>query len=361
MSRRPADSFREGFATPYAFMLIIFLSILFIGLSYLIASSKRSVTQLPDTETERLIRDITEDIIESLLSDDTPGSDSPTDPVWDTVGSLNTEELSIELNDSSSRFNPNFFRDELTDKTGIGKLIFKDSHTMAEIEQLRHDLGLISNPQILSEEYFSDEGLENFITIHSYMNINIADELALTGLFEARTGRDFEAESFRRKIQTARINDTVIPNNEIESILGTSISELYPFICAIPVMNIHFIPEELLKEILSYDFGDNPLPYPDRTYNTIIQQRTGSEIDTSELESIFSVKDEPHIIFDYLGTKTWFWKITIRTNNQRHEIIIAEIPDIKHSYRPGGSSSESNSGQRTIQIISNIRYEEELE
>gem|GEM_PF-1882842 len=351
-------SFEEGFGTAYTFIIILFASIIFIGLAYLIINSRNHISFDSNIESEVLSQDIAEQIINSMLEDNTPESDSLIDPVWALVSSLNTETVAITLTDLSSRINPNFFRDEIVDETNISKLIFADGHSMAELEQYRSDNTITADLQNGYPEFFSEDGIEFYLSSYSYFNINIADELALTDMYVIRTENESASESFRSKIRQSRTNKTIIYNNEIENIAGSAAGKIYPFINAVPVMNIHLIPEELLSEILSYDFGDDKLKYPEKSFNQIIQKRTNGEIGIDELESIFSVKDEKHLIFDYLGTKTWFWEITISLDDCKRTVIVAELPDKEYSYKPRDAASKGNI-KRTLQIISNLFYNEQ--
>ncbi len=353
MTDKKLEKLTEGFATTYAFMLIVFLSIIFIGLSYVISSRRQDVPMLSDIINEKKVKDTVEEIIDAILEDNSPESDSLIDPVWNRIQSLNSEDFSVSMIGISSRVNLNFFRDEIIDGTDINKLLFIDGKSMSELEQYRHDNGLFPSLLGVQDEFLSDDAVLKYATVQSYMNINIADELALTELYNIRTGNDSGSESFRRKVQNERMNNTALSNNNLQTIMENNIDELYPFICAVPVMNIHFIPEELLIRILKYDFGNSPLPYPDRAYSLIIQSRESREFLTDELKSVFTIDDVSHPIFDYLGIKTWFWEIQITIEEKKYITVIAEIPDISLSYRPG-DDVDYIERKRVIQIISRI-------
>ncbi len=357
MADKKQDKLTEAFATPYAFMLIVFLSIIFIGLSYVISSGRQDISMLSDITEEKRVQETIEEIIEAILNDETPESDSCVDLVWNKIESLNTDNFYVTMSDISSRINLNYFRDELIDGTDINKLLFKKGKSMSELEQYRHDIGLFPDPQCLQDDYLTEDAVLKYATVHSYMNINIADELALTELFKIRTGNDAGSESFRRRVQNERMNNAVVSNNNLKTILETHMDMLYPFINAVPVMNIHYVAEEILIRTLKYDFGDKPLSYPDRAYNTIIQSRDSREFKPENLKSVFTIDDVSHPIFDYCGTKSWFWEILISTADNKYKTVIAEIPDIGLSYRPEEDADYINT-KRIIQIISSVKSEE---
>lgn len=347
------EATEEAFGTAYAFALILFLSALLLGISLHTAGTMNSITKLGAAEEEIATQKTAEEIIHSLLEDGTPAADSPTDPVWERVAELNSETCSVVLEDISSKINPQFFRDEIIDATQLQKRIFTEGHTMAELEQYRNEKGWGISLKDSYPDFFSDDGLTSYLTSYSYLNLNIADELAIRYLYTIRTGNEYGAESFRQKIQQYRTRKTIICNNELSAVMTSAMKQLYPCMNSVPVMNVHYIHKDILREILSYDFGDKPLPHPDRAYNTIVQRRTSGEIEPSDLESIFSVKDENHIVYDYLGTKTWFWKISITSNGSQRELIVAELPDAESSYRPRDQTAVSITRPRSFQIIKN--------
>ena len=358
MSNKQIKLFEQGFGTAYTFVIILFVSTIIIGLSFLIMDSRTRSPINDNIAFRRSTQETAERIINAILEDNTPGSDSVIDPVQELVKSLGSDELTVSIIDVSSRLNPNFVSGTLIENTTIANLIFANGHSMSELENYRTENGMSIDLESGYPEFFSEEVADSFISPYGYANINIADEASITEIYKIRSGDDFGAESFRNKVKTYRSSKTIICNNEIESILGSSDMQIYPVINAVPVMNIHFISEELLTEILSYDFGDDKIKYPDQALNRILLRRKNGEIGIEELESIFLKEDKTHVIYDYLGTKTWFWEIKIKLVNCCRTVVVAETPDPSFSYRPRDAGKSAGTGKRTLQIISNIFYNE---
>lgn len=326
----------EGFGIIYSFTLILFISALILVTAFFFRTTSNLSYKKNFFEQEIKTQKIANTIIQNILKDETPDSNYLMDLVRDSITILEEENsASITLIDVSSRINPNYFRNEIIDETNISKLIFKDGHTMSELEQYRLDNGIGNNLINTYPDFFSEEGLDKYLTFYSFLNLNVADEIAISELYKNRIGKSFGAETFRQKIQQTRMNNIILYNDKLRTFAGPEFKNIYPFMNAVPLLNIHFISEKILKEILSHSFGSSPLPKPDKALNTIIQNRENREFTAKDLEAIFSINELEHPIYDYLGVKTWFWEINIETSESKRVLVVAELPIPEKTYRPG--------------------------
>ncbi len=80
--------------------------------------------------------------------------------------------------------------------------------------------------------------------------------------------------------------------------------------------NIHFLPDELLRRL----FGTGP---SSRRLDT---RRRRGEIHPSQLASLIPGYSEDVLGRRLVGTRTWFWEITVSTAGRRLRVVAARIP-----------------------------------
>ena len=94
----------------------------------------------------------------------------------------------------------------------------------------------------------------------------------------------------------------------------------FPLANNMPPLNIHFMTDEFLKAVLEYSKIKNP----DRKIE-IVKEKLNAETTSKELASILEI-GENHSIFDLIGFKTLFWKISFETDKCSCNAIIAAVP-----------------------------------
>ncbi len=348
------DKIEEGYGILISFIIILIFSALLLSLLPLIKAGSKNSDSADELEVHSRLMRIAEDIITEIILDETPYSDSTDDPVWETIGIIEEDEnIEIELSDISSRLNLNIIRNEIIDETGLSRLIFKPQDGMGQIEQHKADVGFIINPEEEFPDLFKEKTVGDYITTHGFWNMNISDEASLLMVYKKHIRNEAKAEIFRHRIQELRINLDSVGNNDLQDFLQAEFEVLYPLVSTVPVMNIQFIPREVLWEILNHDFGSRPLPDPSSSYYKIINSRDFRRFTSEELLSILKIEDFSHPIYDYLGVKTWFWKLAIESEKGLLSIIILERPNPGKSYKPDGDETPGASEPRNMQIIEN--------
>jgi len=269
-----------------------------------------------------------------LALDPTPESDSPEDPIWRQLSVQNSAAADetgsspvIELEDASSKINPNWVRKNLFERTSLSALFSPVAASIGSpsdhLQQLREDRGFFCDLEVGYGSLFSAETRTKYLTAWSYANINLTDEFVLQRLCELRTGNAAAAETFHTSIQRLLQQGKILHEEELEEFFGTDYRQLYPVVNALPWWNVHYLPPLILRQILSYPGFriSDPAARADR----ILAACEKGEVSPKDLQSLVGAPAD-HIIYQYLGTVTWFWKITIVAGSDRLEAVLCRLP-----------------------------------
>ena len=88
----------------------------------------------------------------------------------------------------------------------------------------------------------------------------------------------------------------------------------------------------MLKAVLEYTYGGERHPQSQAFYEVIKAERTTFEFAEDRLESLLQLNEDYLRITEYLGTRTWFWKISVNNKNASLIIILAVLPPIKDEW-----------------------------
>jgi hypothetical protein len=252
---------------------------------------------------------------EALSSDGSPESDSPLDEAY---GLSSMEGCEIGIRELSSRLNPNWIRKSMLEDTDLS-LMLRPGRSPSEIQQRREDERLAAGLEGYAD-FFKADDLKEFLTVHSYANVNSADEFALRGLcLEAGVSRP-DAQAFHGLIQGNLVSGKILDERELSGLLGARFPALKPLLTAQGQMNVNFIPERILEAILSYPAW--AIPEARRASGAILQRRQARAIDEASLEGMLGV-DGRHAVFSYLGTRSWFWALSVKSADLSVEAVFA--------------------------------------
>lgn len=115
----------------------------------------------------------------------------------------------------------------------------------------------------------------------------------------------------------------------------------FPIVNAFPPYNIHFMSCEFLEAVLEHCGIKNAEENAKKIFGLI-----SDETDTAKLAEIIGVA-ETHPVFDFVGTKTTFWKILFGTRRCGVSAIFAAVP----------KKDDQRSVERYILIDKKISYE----
>lgn len=321
----------SGAATVFILGIIFIISILFLGVFSIMefASSELKRNTIKNKHKEDLLN-TAEKVIEFLMDDSTPFADSPLDSVWQEID--NIDGYSIILEDISSRLGINWIRQELFETLKENDFSVKQGVEYEDLHNIRENTGIHINIETAYKDIAEEDQLNTFFTGYSFFNINISNEFVLADLYEIRTGNN--PESFRMKIHNARLkkgdeDPEHIKKDELKDFLNEDFGSLFPIINTEPVINIHFADDVIVKDLfLHYDIENAET----KTEN-IMNTRETEELTEDMLKNIIDADEEEYkqlFIYQYLGIKTWFWKIEISKedieNSPKLQWIIARVP-----------------------------------
>ena len=269
-------------------------------------------------------------IIKQLESDPSPESDSSLDPVWSYIERRANEYESLKLTDVSSRINPNWVRSVFFERTDLKKYLL-NGVSPDMLKDHRNETGYVMDIYSSYSELINPEALYTLFTTYSYLNVNTAYEYVLKDMYELVTGDSDRAASFHSFITNALSEKYIISETELQTAVGSDYAIIYPLLSTLPEMNIHFIPEFILKQVLSYPYGGEYIENNSSIYNTLLSCRHNNEITSVELHNLIKTKDLQERIFHHLGTKTWFWKVGIATKRIAIEAIIVCVPNAENN------------------------------
>ena len=304
------------------FAVSLFAASLGTELTLTMAYVKKSEQQ---KKTEALLHREVEHILTLLNTDPTPKSDSLFDSVWSYINKKSYLYKTFILRDISSRININSVRPGFLQKTKLRSSL-KKGISFDMFTDYRNRIGWALNTGPVYREIMQQEALEKYFTSYNFANVNTAYEYTLQDMFLNLTGNLGAAEVFHTFIADALRRRHILSEEELSGTFGNMYQSVYPIISTLPEMNIHFIPEFLLEQVLSYPYGGKKLPGSSTILKELLDLRAAGEITTEELQRTIPAQGLQKRIFQYLGTKTSFWKITVATEMLSARGIIISYP-----------------------------------
>lgn len=150
------------------------------------------------------------------------------------------------------------------------------------------------NPNFMSEKFYENKSIKAYITM--YGNDSFVD---YSWINSKHSEKDLK-ESFSLDFGT---------------------DNLFPLINNYPQMNVYNMSQDFIKAILEY-CGIKKAEEKSKQ----IKDSLYSDFDLQELAKILEV-EKTHSVFDFLGTKTVFWKITFETTSCYASAVYALIPE----------------------------------
>jgi hypothetical protein len=303
-------------------ILLTVLSLLAMGVPLLVQSFTRyAVKSREEFDVKQKLIEKADGIVNLLLAKDPDEADSRFDSVFLTI--KDAEGFTIELDDVSSYLGLNWARKKLI----VASELLLDSESSAqELQQHREDTGLYLDMEDGYDSFFKDYVvLEDHFTPYSYFNINVSDEFVLRKLFEIRTGDKVKAELFHLKIQNYRLQTeekSFVQPDELFEFLGLFYEAVYPVVNAEPVINVNFAPPSVLRAVLIA----SGIEQPEETVESLLQSRHTRPLSRDVLEFILGEAFHETPVGQYLGHRTWFWRLSISRNASALTWVLARVP-----------------------------------
>ncbi len=311
---------REGGSISVALVAILmFLSVLFVGATLLVEASMQQLKRSQIAERERTrLRQEAGRVAQLMADDPTPSADSRFDPVWQDISRPRSDGLTVTLADASSRLGANWVRKEVVEIMGL----LSADKSANDFQAFREDTGFHQSlvPDFLG--YFSEQDLLGLFTTEGWLNVNIADEFTLRKLLMLRTGDAAVAEQFHQKIQAIRVARQVITRDKLRDFMGdTTFQQLYPLANAEPALNIHFVPEQVLRGVIDFVGGIS------QSADLIMAGRDNEEWTTERLAAAMGPEVWANTLASqYLGVRTWFWRLTVSGPRESLTWVLARMP-----------------------------------
>ena len=324
---------RNGSTSIPVLIFLTIISLLALGLPLIIQSFTRyAVESRKDFALKRELIEKADEIVDLLLARDPEEVDSRFDSIFSKIA--DGEAFEITLDDVSSYLGLNWSRKSIL----VASDLLLDSESSAqELQQHREDTGLYLDLEEGYGSFFSDDlVLEEHFTPYSYFNINVSDEFVLRKLYEIRTGDKIKAELFHTKVQNYRIQtkeERFIQPEELIEFLGLDYEVLYPVVNAEPVINVNFAPPSVLRAVLIV----SGIEQPDETVDSLQQSRDTRPLSREALEFILGDAFADSPVGQYLGHRTWFWRLRVSKDSGTLTWILARIPPFA---TPEGSVGE---------------------
>ena len=293
------------------------------------------------------------DAVQASLAELDPGEPDWTGSrVYANIARLEHQKAcTIRLEDISSRFYLNSLEKKMIRDTEIHSFLLPGMGADA-FQQDREDHGFAVDARARFKHLFKDEFLQSYATSWGYWNINTADEFSLARVFADITGDQAAAELFHNKVRERRRTLNLIHPDELEAFIGVHLfHKVFPLISAFPSINLHFAPIWVLKQILSYPAFR--VQAPEALARELILLRDSRPIAQEELYNLIPVREkdengkvilpkEQNRLFAYLGTVSWFWRISVENDARLFTRVVARIPDNR------GAEAELHREYRTV-------------
>lgn len=312
----------KAFSSLEFIVTLFFLSLILIALGILLRVSDITISKRTQNKSDKeKIDTVLNSIFEEIKKDHTPNVDSKMDPVW-KLNDTNVDGFDISIKSLSGVINLNYTPKEILANT-ILISAFDVPESVDKIKSIIEENGMINSYEEISD-LISEEKFNEDFTLYGYANFNVADEVPLSFIGNNLTNSYFGDELINKRKSLRNNKQYIQSQTEFNMLCGIHFDDINPYININPTLNANFMNEELLKSFLTYP--QFKLSNALQKANTIISLRESKEITQEELISILGIQKNNDLYY-YIGSKTWFWQITISGKNTSCNVILARDPE----------------------------------
>lgn len=225
----------------------------------------------------------------------------------DSLKKYETDNIVINLADISSTLNPNFMDFTLFKYPPLRTLL-AENVTWRTLNDYREEIGFITD--ITKYDKFFKQG-NNIFSIYSLPNINNAADWILKEHYHNYTGNEFKAIIFKDLIVSKRLSQELLDEKSYKELLRSFDKDIQKTLDVIPSWNVNFVPEVVLRTVLSKNYRGQKISSYNSKINTIIQTRKRKLITKEELSNILQIREKEKAALTYLGVQTTFWQIEV--------------------------------------------------
>lgn len=319
---------REGFSSFECLIVLVVLCIILIAFCFFIKTVNISVSKkISSINEKKKIDVILDSIYEDIKNDVSSEGDSLFDSVWDRNNSTEDGYL-ITLESLSGKINLNFLDSKLLLESGLPS-VFYDSKNIIEVENIRSERLLYSYEEI--KDYISEENFSKYFSFYGFANINIMSATSLELLVNNLTDSFYGTELNRKRNILLANKQLIKTETEYNLFCGINYSEIFPYINLDAAINVNFIDEDCLYKLINY--AGFELTSKKRKVDTLLSLRETRELTQDDIITILGISKNDELYY-YLGSKTWFWKISIQGKTQDCHVILCRSVEKTSDLKP---------------------------
>lgn len=319
---------REGFSSLECLIVLVVLCIILIAFCFFIKTVNISVSKkISSINEKKKIDVILDSIYEDIKNDVSSEGDSLFDSVWDRNNSTEDGYL-ITLESLSGKINLNFLDSKVLLESGLPS-VFNDSKSIIEIENLRSERLLYSYEEI--KDYISEENFSKYFSFYGFANINIMNATSLELLVNYLTDSFYGTELNQKRNILLANKQLIKTETEYNLFCGINYSEIFPYINLDAAINVNFIDEDCLYKLINY--AGFELTSKKRKVDTLLSLREKRELTQEDIITILGITKNDELYY-YLGSKTWFWKISIQGKTQDCHVILCRSVEKTSELKP---------------------------
>ena len=319
---------REGFSSLECLIVLVVLCIILIAFCFFIKTVNISVSKkISSINEKKKIDVILDSIYEDIKNDVSSEGDSLFDSVWDRNNSTEDGYL-ITLESLSGKINLNFLDSKVLLESGLPS-VFNDSKSIIEIETLRSERLLYSYEEI--KDYISEENFSKYFSFYGFANINIMNATSLELLVNYLTDSFYGTELNQKRNILLANKQLIKTETEYNLFCGINYSEIFPYINLDAAINVNFIDEDCLYKLINY--ASFELTSKKRKVDTLLSLREKRELTQEDIITILGITKNDELYY-YLGSKTWFWKISIQGKTQDCHVILCRSVEKTSELKP---------------------------
>ncbi len=314
---------RSGYATLFSLLILGVITVLSSGLvNASISLNKQIEKQNAEEKAQAELLNIMDKVLEALVNDETPNTDSSSDEVWSVVKSLSNSTYEVSLKDISSAVNINTISKKYLSQMEMASRF--SSVTSAEnISTFLADKGPFAQLDDASD--FLASGYEDFFTVYGYWNPYICGEAELAGMLHSR-GMTMEEGRALSSVLIRSCQNEKKDNAQLRALLGEDNRQLGALVSTEGIINVHFAEEEVIRTLMNLRYGGKRLPDRTQSLHKLLTARLSRSVSSEELAELIKREKEQDDILKFLGCRTWFWQLEAASKEWHLKAIVALLP-----------------------------------
>lgn len=309
----------EGWSTLNFIISLMVICILVISLGLFVRTININlVKDISHNKKEDVINSTMTEVLSSLNDDSSPSADSKHDKFF-SYDDVSINGCHVSIVPLSGKINVNFFPWDVLVSSELKNLLVNPNSFlsfMTSNEELINDYSVLA-------EYIDAEKFDLYFTTYGWANYNITQENSIKVLLSAMNINSTFLLNKRKSMLSSK--QFVQSYSEYRSVCGVNYKSVMPFMNIEAPLNVNFIDEQILKDILGC--SKYKVAGINSKVSAIISQRETKEIDSEKLQAILSLKPNNELYY-LLGVNSWFYQINFEYEEVACSVVVAkEVSD----------------------------------